>query len=100
MYATDPLARFFASNALARGQDDHVSAELRLFLYMPFMHSEDLADQERSLALQQRVGFTRHAEQHHAIIRRFGRFPHRNSALGRVNTQQEQAFLDAGGFAG
>ena len=100
MYATDSLARYFASNALRQGHDDQVSADMRLFLYMPFMHSEDLADQERSLALQERLGFTRYAEQHHAIIRRFGRFPHRNRALGRANTEEEQAFLDAGGFSG
>ena len=70
---------------------------------MPFMHSEALADQERCCELcreaQDRDGLA-YAEQHAGIIRRFGRFPHRNKLLARETTPQEQAFLDAGGFAG
>ncbi len=100
MYATDPLARYFATLALERGYDVQIANDLRLFLYMPFMHSEELVDQKRSLSLQQRLGFTRYAEQHYSIIARFGRFPQRNRALGRVNTPDEQAFLDAEGFSG
>ena len=100
MYATDPLARFYASGALANGLDEQVAAELRLFLYLPFMHSENIADQERSVELHQRLGYTEYAAQHRDIIRRFGRFPHRNLVLLRESTPQERAFLDAGGFSG
>ena len=77
-------------------------AELQLFFYLPFAHSEDLADQERSVALARRLGEPdlAHAEGHRDIIRRFGRFPHRNPILGRAMTAEEQRFLDEGGFAG
>ena len=100
MYATDPLARSHAYTAVARGFDEQVPSELRMFVYMPFMHSESLVDQERSVMLQGRLGNTEYAEQHYEIIRRFGRFPHRNAALARKTTPEEQAFLDAGGFSG
>jgi uncharacterized protein (DUF924 family) len=80
-----------------------VPAGLRPFFYLPFEHSETLADQERSLALYKASGDAdglKWAEAHADIIRRFGRFPHRNAALGRATTAAEQAFLDGGGFAG
>jgi uncharacterized protein (DUF924 family) len=67
------------------------------------MHSESLADQERCLDLARRYGddeFTKYAEQHAEIIRRFCRFPHRNAIVGRASSVEEQVFLDAGGFAG
>ena len=67
------------------------------------MHSEALADQERCVALARGYGddeFTKYAEQHADIVRRFGRFPHRNRLLGRATTPAEQEFLDGGGFAG
>jgi uncharacterized protein (DUF924 family) len=67
------------------------------------MHSENVADQERCLELARDYGddgFTKYAEHHAAIIRRFGRFPHRNALLGRATSSDEQAFLDGGGFAG
>jgi uncharacterized protein (DUF924 family) len=67
------------------------------------MHSEALADQERCLDLARHYGdaeFTKYAEEHADIIRRFGRFPHRNAMLGRATTAQEQAFLNDGGFSG
>jgi uncharacterized protein (DUF924 family) len=102
-FATDPLARNVAERAVARGFDQKVPASERLFFYLPFEHSESLADQERATALIGTLGdpeLTRWAELHADIIRRFGRFPHRNSALGRASTHEEQAFLDAGGFAG
>jgi uncharacterized protein (DUF924 family) len=102
-YAADPLARAVAERALARGFDRAVAQELRTFFYLPFMHSETLADQERSLALYRALGdeeSLRYAQDHADIIRRFGRFPHRNPALGRASTPDEQAFLAAGGFAG
>lgn len=100
MFATDPLAQFYASSALANGLDEHVAADLRLFIYMPFMHSENIDDQERSVKLQQQLGNTEYAVQHRHIIRRFGRFPHRNAILLRQSTPEELAFLDAGGFSG
>jgi len=102
-FATDPLARAVADRAIARGFDDSVASGERQFFYLPFEHSENLADQERSLALWRRVGdrkVDRYAEIHADIIRRFGRFPHRNAILGRATTPEEQVFLDAGGFAG
>jgi uncharacterized protein (DUF924 family) len=101
-YATDPLARAVAAGALVKGFDS-VFPDLRSFFYLPFEHSEDLADQERALALYKAAGDTdnlKWAEIHADIIRRFGRFPHRNAVLGRATTPEEQAFLDSGGFAG
>jgi uncharacterized protein (DUF924 family) len=100
MYATDSLARSYAERAIAAGFDDQVDRALRLFFYLPFEHSESLADQDRSLALHERIGFAEYAKHHRDIIQRFGRFPHRNAILGRESTPEEQAFLSAGGFAG
>jgi len=102
-FATDPHARAVAAGALVRGFDAQVPAAMRAFFYLPFEHSETLADQERSLALYKASGDAdglKWAEAHADIIRRFGRFPHRNAALGRATTPDEQAFLDGGGFAG
>lgn len=102
-FATDPLARAIAAGALVRGFDAQVPADMRTFFYLPFEHSEDMADQERCLALYKAAGDAdnlKWAELHADIIRRFGRFPHRNVFLGRANTPEEQAFLDSGGFAG
>jgi uncharacterized protein (DUF924 family) len=102
-YAADPLARAVADRALKRGHDRAVAQELRTFFYLPFMHSETLADQERALALYRALGdeeSLRYAQDHADIIRRFGRFPHRNRVLGRASMPEEQAFLAAGGFAG
>ncbi len=102
-FATDPLARALADRAIAQGFDEAAASGERMFFHLPFEHSENLADQERSLALSRRAGggtADRYAEIHADIIRRFGRFPHRNAMLGRVTTPEEQAFLDAGGFAG
>jgi uncharacterized protein (DUF924 family) len=102
-FATDPLARAVADRAIARGFDAGAARAERTFFYLPFEHSENLADQERSLALSRRAGdgkADKYAEIHADIIRRFGRFPHRNAVLGRATTPHEQVFLDAGGFAG
>jgi len=102
-FATDPLARAIAAGAIVRGFDSQVSAEMRGFFYLPFQHSEYLADQERSIAFYKAIGDVENlkwAELHADIIRRFGRFPHRNALLGRTTTREEQAFLDGGGFAG
>jgi uncharacterized protein (DUF924 family) len=102
-YATDRLARAVAEHAISRGFDRQVSHTERQFFYLPLMHSENLADQERCLELARHYGddeFTKYAEQHADIVRRFGRFPHRNAILSRATTPDEQAFLDSGGFAG
>ncbi|MBP7452852.1 MAG: DUF924 family protein [Ottowia sp.] len=102
MYATDVLARQHARTAVAAGHMDRVDPALRLFFCLPFAHSEDLADQDRSVELNTLIGpaAREHALGHRNIIVRFGRFPHRNPLLGRQTTAAEQAFLDRGGFAG
>ena len=99
-FATDAQARRVAEAALAAKHDEHVPKALRFFFYLPFEHSETMADQDRSVELHTAIGMPEWAEQHRDIIRRFGRFPHRNAALGRETTPEEQAFLDAGGFSG
>lgn len=102
-FATDPLARHFATRALDAGQDQLIENNLRRFFYLPLQHSENMTDQDRQLSLFQameRADDDRWAEHHHEIISRFGRFPHRNSSLGRETTPEEQAFLDADGFRG
>jgi uncharacterized protein (DUF924 family) len=102
-FAADQLARGAAARAIAHRFDRAFATRERRFFYIPFMHSEDLDDQERCIRLCRDAddpeGAT-HAEIHADVIRRFGRFPHRNAALGRTTTPDEQAFLDAGGFAG
>ena len=88
--------------ALAAGHMERVVRELRVFFCLPFAHSEDEADQDRSVRLHRGLGETwqSHAWVHRDIIRRFGRFPHRNPPLGRETTPQEREFPDRGGFAG
>ncbi|RWI20452.1 DUF924 family protein [Mesorhizobium sp.] len=102
MYATDPLARYFAEKAIAAGQDLALDEELRVFLYLPYEHSEDLADQLKSVDLTtaKAQSYLKYAVEHLEIIQRFGRFPHRNRMLGRETTPEEQVFLDGGGFSG
>jgi uncharacterized protein (DUF924 family) len=102
MYATDPLARHYARAALQAGYWDRLAQDLLVFLSLPFAHSEDIADQDLSVALAVRCGESslKAAERHRGIIRRFGRFPHRNLLLGRDTTEAEAAFLADGGFAG
>ena len=102
MFATDPLARHYANQALATGLDQQIDDDLRVFAYLPFEHSEALDDQLKSVALHTPLGgdWMPHAIKHRDIIEQFGRFPHRNAALGRETTPEEQAFLNAGGFAG
>ena len=102
-YSSDALARQVASRAIARGADLRVDGSLLEFLYLPFMHSEHLSDQQRCIELFRKAGNAenlRYAEDHADIIRRFGRFPHRNRIVGRTTTSEEQAFLDQGGFSG
>ena len=102
MYASDGLARKIAKAAIDKGFDREVPAELRLFMYLPLGHSEDLGDQERAVALVRGLGEPNlsHAMGHRDIIKRFDRFPHRNPILGRKMKFEEQKFLDEGGFAG
>lgn len=99
-FATDPLARMFAGRLLDAGLDQQVEPALRMFCYLPFQHSERPQDQDRAVALLQASGDPKWALHHRDLIRRFGRFPHRNAALGRENTAEEQAYLGAGGFGG
>ncbi len=102
-FATDGKARQIARQAVATGQDQEIEPALRTFLYMPFEHSEDMADQDEAIALFTALGnpdTLKFAHLHRDIIVRFGRFPHRNAALGRTTTAEEQEFLDEGGFAG
>jgi uncharacterized protein (DUF924 family) len=79
-----------------------VEAQFRRFFYLPFMHSESLADQERSVALNEALGedSIKWARHHHDIVARFGRFPHRNAILGRETTPEEEAFLKEDDFRG
>ena len=103
-YATDPAALAVADWALARGFDAALPPAWRKFFYMPFHHSEDLADQRRARALAEslpedrdpdpeRGGLRRYGQPYIDVIARFGRFPHRNAILGRVSTPDEIAFL-------
>jgi uncharacterized protein (DUF924 family) len=108
-YEHSALALPIAERAIARGLDRRLGCEQRGFLYMPFMHAEDLALQERSVALFTRLsqdcppspsiqGFLRSAREHHHIVSKYGRFPGRNACYGRQATPAEQAYLDQGGY--
>jgi uncharacterized protein (DUF924 family) len=102
MYATDSLARIVADAALDLGHDRAFGAATRLFFYLPFGHSETLADQERAVALCADLPepAPTHSRGHRDIIARFGRFPHRNAILDRTSTRDESDWIAAGGFAG
>lgn len=102
-FATDPKARAIARAAVKAGFHTQVEPQMAGFFVLPFEHSEDLADQEESLAIAAELGdadVLKWAAIHRDIIVRFGRFPHRNPLLGRLTTPAEQEFLDEGGFAG
>lgn len=95
-FATDERALALAERAIARGFDQALPPQRRMMLYMPFQHSEDRAIQARSVALFEALGEPRaldFARRHQAVIERFGRFPHRNAALGRASTAEETTFL-------
>ncbi|MCD9028772.1 DUF924 family protein [Luteimonas sp. BDR2-5] len=99
-FATDPLALHFARRFVDAGLDRAVDDDLRAFVYLPFEHSEAFDDQHRSVALFDALGnaeYRKYAQAHLDVIAEFGRFPHRNRALGRTSTPGEQAWLDAGG---
>ncbi len=98
-FATDAKAVAVSERAIERGFDQALDLERRKFLYLPFMHSEALADQERSVAISKALNdesALHWANDHADIVRRFGRFPHRNAVLGRASTPEEEAFLADG----
>ena len=103
-FATDARARAGARVAIDHGWDMAIPEPQRVFFYMPFEHSEDMADQDRSIDLMTRkmpehgAEFGLHARAHAEVIRRYGRFPFRNAALGRKSTPEEIAFLERGGY--
>ena len=95
-FACDPLALALAQEAVARGDDRALTATERVFLYLPYMHSESRAIQAESVALYERNGLEDNldfARRHQAIVERFGRYPHRNATLGRESTPEEAGFL-------
>lgn len=95
-FATDALALSIAQHAIATGLDQQLTQQQRLFLYMPFQHSEDRAVQARSIELFTQLGLADnldYAQRHRNIIERFGRFPHRNAVLGRESTTEELQFV-------
>ena len=97
-----PPTRWRGTTQRARsrpGSTSQVDPALRVFVYLPFEHSEDVADQARSMELMRTLDadYMQYAAAHRDVIARFGRFPHRNRELGRTSTPEEQAWLDAGG---
>lgn len=103
-FATDDRARAAADRAILEGWDMVAPEPERQFFYLPFMHSEEIGDQYRSVALMtERMPETGasnllHARAHREVIRRFGRFPYRNAALGRSSTAEEETFMAEGGY--
>lgn len=99
-FATDGLALREARHAVDAGLDKDVASDRRVFLYLPFEHSENLADQKRAVSLIAELGdetYTKYAEAHRDVIIEFGRFPHRNQILGRTSTPAEQRYLEKPG---
>ena len=103
-FATEAAARDVTCRAIEKGFDRDLEDARKAFLYMPLMHSEDIADQDRSVALYEAAGLEHNlkfARHHRELIRRFGRFPHRNAILGRENTAEEEEYLRSeGAFLG
>ena len=101
-FAWDAQALTSAKDMIAKGWALKITQEKRAFIYMPFMHAENLSDQDESVRLiDSRLddeSTLHHAKEHRKVIKRFGRFPHRNELLGRVSTQQESRFLKNGGY--
>lgn len=98
-YAADPHAREIARAAIAAGFDTRLTPVERMFVYLPFEHAETMADQDESVRLYETLRdalgakTVDHADRHREVIQRFGRFPHRNAALGRISTPEEEAWL-------
>ncbi|MEA3303854.1 MAG: DUF924 family protein [Pseudomonadota bacterium] len=100
-FITEQASRDVAHRAIEKGFDKQLDNRHKHFLYMPLMHSEELSDQNRSVALLEAAGMTdnlRWAKHHRDIIARFGRFPHRNQILNRKSTSEELEWLKSGGF--
>ncbi len=103
-FATDAMAVAAAKTAIAAGHDMATDEPARQFFYLPLMHAEDLSDQDASITYfetrmpETGVNNIDHAHAHRWVIATFGRFPYRNAALNRTTSQDEQAFLDAGGY--
>ncbi|MBW8296789.1 DUF924 family protein [Sphingopyxis sp.] len=98
-FATDSLARAIARGIVEKGWDQQWPDERRQFAYLPFEHSEDIADQRESLRLMTQLAdpmFHDYAQQHFDMIDRFGRFPHRNAVLGRATRPEEEAAVEEG----
>lgn len=101
-FATDSQALSVARSAIGDGVDQQVPIDQRMFLYMPFMHSEEAANQQRSVTLYSSLDISellKAAREHKKVIDKFGRFPHRNNVLGRTSTPEEIAFLKTGVIA-
>ncbi len=97
-FMTEAQAREVATEAVNKGFNERLTKAQRVFMYLPFMHSETLADQDRSVALFEKDGNDNglhYARHHRDLIRRFGRFPHRNAILGRNSTQEELDYLNS-----
>ena len=95
-FSTEAQARAVADHAIVQGFHLDMPEDWRIFLFLPFTHSEDLADQDRAVALYETFGpeaNLKWARHHREIVRRFGRFPHRNAILGRESTPEEAAWL-------
>jgi len=98
-FATEERSRQIARHAIDSGMDQKLSQEQKSFLYMPFMHSENLEEQDQAIALFESAGLTGNvtfAHHHRDIISRFGRFPHRNAILNRENTEAEKNYMVSG----
>ena len=99
-FGQDGMALVLAQEAISVGADRELRADHRAFLYMPFMHSESVLIHQRALALFSQPGLEsnlEHERRHKAVVERFGRYPHRNAALGRPSTQEELLFLSEPG---
>ena len=95
-YSTEARAREVATRAIEQGFDAQLTDAQKAFLYLPFMHSESLPDQDRAVELYDQAGLEdnlRYAHHHRDVVRRFGRFPHRNAALGRESSDEELEYL-------
>ncbi len=101
-FATDAIALEVSGQMIANGWDREIEGDMRQFVYMPFMHSEDMAHQDICVDLMEsrmdEGNNDVHARAHREIIKRFGRFPYRNGPLDRGMTAEEQAFIDEGGY--
>ncbi|MDH5183582.1 MAG: DUF924 domain-containing protein [Gammaproteobacteria bacterium] len=95
-FLTEAAAREVSRHAIEQGFEQDMSDERKLFLFLPFMHSENIQDQDESLALFAKADMQdglRFAKHHRDIVARFGRFPHRNNILGRENSAEEDAYM-------